>query len=93
VALTKANLVEQLHIKLEYSQKESLAMVESVLSILKQTLESGENVNISGFGKFEVKQKNARRGRNPQTGEAMILDPRRIISFKPSSLLKHSINK
>ena len=93
MALTKADLVEQIHTQLEYSQKESLAMVDSVLSILKQTLESGEDVKIAGFGKFEVRQKNARRGRNPQTGEAITIEARRIINFKAGKKLRNLINK
>jgi integration host factor subunit alpha len=75
-----------------FAKKESYDLVESVFSIVKATLESGQEVKISGFGKFEVKQKNARRGRNPQTGESIILDPRRVLTFKPSNLLRAAIN-
>jgi integration host factor subunit alpha len=67
-------------------------MVESVFSALKTTLENGEDIKISGFGKFEVKNKHERKGRNPQTGEFIIIDARRILSFKPSTILKESIN-
>jgi len=68
-------------------------MLEAVFSIMKTTLESGEHLKISGFGTFEIKQKKDRRGRNPQTGEAIIIEARRILSFKPSSILKTAINQ
>ena len=68
-------------------------MMESVFAIMKESLEAGENVKISGFGVFESKQKNARRGRNPQTGEAITIEARKVLTFKPSSVLKQSINE
>jgi integration host factor subunit alpha len=68
-------------------------MLESVLSIMKQTLESGEKLKIAGFGNFEVKQKNGRRGRNPQTGETITIGARKILTFKPSNILRSAINK
>lgn len=67
-------------------------MVESVFGILKETLESGEDVKISGFGKFGVKQKNDRRGRNPQNGEAITIEVRKILTFKPSAVLRDGVN-
>jgi len=84
--VTKADIIENVSTQLGFTKKESQDLVESVLSLLKSTLESGENVKISGFGKFEVKQKKDRRGRNPQTGETITIDSRRILSFKPSTL-------
>jgi integration host factor subunit alpha len=66
--------------------------MEAVFANMKSTLESGENLKISGFGSFVVKQKKDRRGRNPQTGEAMTIEGRRILSFKPSGILKQAIN-
>ena len=92
MTLTKAEIVEKIVNQLEYSHKDSKDMVENVISILKHTLESGNDVKISGFGKFEVKQKNARKGRNPQTGESITLEPRKIITFKASKLLRERIN-
>ena len=68
-------------------------MLETVFAIMKSTLESGEKLKISGFGNFEVKQKADRRGRNPQTGEAITIEARRILTFKPSTLLRQAINK
>jgi integration host factor subunit alpha len=64
-----------------------------VFGVLKNTLEAGEDIKIAGFGKFKVKQKKDRRGRNPQTGEAITIEARRILSFKPSALLKTAVNK
>jgi len=90
--MTKADIVEKVAEKCGISKKDSIDMVESVFSVLKTTLESGEDIKISGFGKFEVKNKHERKGRNPQTGESIIIDARRILSFKPSTILKESIN-
>lgn len=92
MAFTKADIVGKIVDQLEYPKKDAIVLVESVLSILKQTLETGDDVKISGFGMFEVKQKKARRGRNPNTGEAMTIEARRIIGFKPSTILRDAIN-
>lgn len=93
MALTKIDIVEKVSNQMEISKKDSVDLVESVLSILKSTLGAGEKIKIAGFGTFEVKQKKNRRGRNPQTGEAIIIDARRILSYKPSNLLKTRINE
>jgi len=90
--MTKADIVERVAEKCGISKKDSIDMVESVFNVLKSTLENGEDIKISGFGKFEVKKKHERKGRNPQTGESIIIDARRILSFKPSTILKESIN-
>ncbi|MSM39032.1 MAG: integration host factor subunit alpha [Geobacter sp.] len=90
--MTKADIVEKVAEKCGISKKDSIDMVESVFSVLKTTLENGEDIKISGFGKFEVKNKHERKGRNPQTGESITIDARRILSFKPSTILKESIN-
>jgi len=90
--MTKANIVEKVADDFKVTKCDAQAMVESVFSILKETLEFGEDVKISGFGKFEVRQKNDRRGRNPQTGEAITIAARKVLSFKPSKLLTSSIN-
>ena len=91
--MTKADLTEIIHINTGLPRKDSYDMLESVLSIMKQTLESGEKIKIAGFGNFEVKSKNGRRGRNPQTGETITIEPRRILTFKPSNVLRSAINK
>jgi len=91
--MTKVDIFEKVQECIGLSKKESAEMVEAVFSIMKSTLESGENLKISGFGSFIVKQKANRRGRNPQTGEAITIEARRILGFKPSSVLKDQINK
>jgi integration host factor subunit alpha len=90
--MTKADIVEKVQMKVGYAKKESAELVEALLGIMKNTLESGEKLKISGFGNFEVKKKGDRRGRNPQTGEAITLAARRIVTFKPSTVLRNSIN-
>ena len=91
--MTKADIFEKIQENIGLTRKESAGMVEAVFSIMKSTLESGESLKISGFGNFVVKQKADRRGRNPQTGEALTIGARRILTFKPSGILKDQINK
>ena len=91
--MTKAEIVEKVSEKVGTTKNESADLVEAVFNLLKSTLEAGEDVKISGFGKFEVKQKRDRTGRNPQTGEAITIEARRILSFKPSALLRTAVNK
>jgi len=90
--MTKAEIAEKIQEKTGMSKKTSVDMLESVLSLIKSTLETGEKIKIAGFGNFEVKQKRDRRGRNPQTGETITIEARRILSFKPSAVLKEAIN-
>ncbi|BBA70610.1 integration host factor subunit alpha [Geobacter sulfurreducens] len=91
--MTKADIIEQIAEKTGFTKKESVELVELVFETMKDTLESGENLKISGFGNFNVKQKSDRRGRNPQTGEEITIEARRILTFKPSVILKNAINK
>ncbi len=91
--MTKADIVEKIHFGAAMSKKDATEAMEAVFSIMKSTMEQGETVKISGFGSFVVKQKNDRRGRNPQTGEAITIDARSVISFKPSDVLKNQINQ
>ncbi len=90
--MTKADLVENVYLKTGFSKKESADIVEMVFDIMKNTLEAGEKIKIAGFGNFVVKDKSTRRGRNPQTGEEIEISSRRILTFKPSQVLKASIN-
>ena len=90
--MTKADLVEKIHTTTGLSKKDSLEMLESVLSIMKATLEDGEKIKIHGFGNFEINQKKARIGRNPQTREDITIKARRVLTFKPSNVLKQTIN-
>ena len=92
MTLTKAIIAEAISKKMSYSNKESLEMLDSLLEIMKQTLESGEDVLISGFGKFSVKEKMERKGRNPQNGEPMMIAPRKVLTFKCSGKLRDRIN-
>jgi len=91
--VTKADIAEKIQAVASLSKQESSDLLESLLSIMKDTLEAGEKLKIAGFGNFEVKQKSDRRGRNPQTGEAITIGARRILTFKPSNVLKAAINK
>jgi len=92
MALTKVQLVESIHNQIGFTQKRSSEIVETLLEIIKSTLASGEDVLISGFGKFCVKQKAERRGRNPATGEDLMLAPRKVVTFKCSGKLRDRIN-
>lgn len=93
MTLTKADLVQQVYKTHDTLTKaQATEAVETLLQIMKDCLANGENLLISGFGKFNVKDKKARRGRNPQTGEELILDARRVITFKPSGILRAKIN-
>ena len=92
MTLTKANLIDFVYGKSEIQKQKSRSTVETLLEIIKHTLESGEDVLISGFGKFCVKDKNKRRGRNPQTGNSVMLDARRVVTFKCSGVLRENMN-
>jgi len=90
--MTKADLIENVYMKTGFSKKESAEIVEMVFDIMKTNLEDGEKIKIAGFGNFVVKEKATRRGRNPQTGDEIEITSRRILTFKPSQVLKASIN-
>lgn len=90
--LTKASLINSICDTSNLPKRESISTVEALLEIIKSTLESGEDVMISGFGKFCLKDKKERRGRNPQTGNDLILDARRVVIFKCSNLMRDKIN-
>ncbi len=92
MALTKADIISELTNHLGYTNKQATDTVETLLELIKSTLESGEDVLISGFGKFCVKTKNERRGRNPATGDDLILAPRKVVTFKCSGKLRDKIN-
>ncbi|MBS3809204.1 MAG: integration host factor subunit alpha [Desulfobacterales bacterium] len=92
MALTKNNIVEQVN-ELGFTKKKSVEIVESLLEIIKRSLENDEDVLVSGFGKFCVKQKSTRRGRNPATGEDLLLNARKVVTFKCSGKLRERINQ
>ena len=91
--MTKADIAEKIQEAIGLSKKESAELMEAVFSIMKNTLETGENLKIAGFGNFSVKQKADRRGRNPQTGEVLTIEARRVLTFKPSNLLRDAVNR
>lgn len=91
MSLTKTDIVEDL-LKLGFNRKKSVQMLENLLEIMKKSLSSGEDVLISGFGKFCVKEKRERRGRNPATGDDLILDKRKVVTFNCSSVLREKFN-
>ena len=88
MSLTKAQIISTIQNHLNLPKNKSTEILESMLEIIKSTLESGEDVLISGFGKFCVKEKRERRGRNPATDEPMMLAPRRVVTFKRSGKLR-----
>ena len=92
MALTKIQIVESIHNQIGFTKNRSLEIVETLLEIIKINLASGEDVLVSGFGKFCVKEKNERKGRNPASGEAMMLKPRKVVTFKCSGKLRDRIN-
>jgi len=92
MTLTRAELVKNVHTYTGFSKERCTELVESVFDLVKQELESGNDILISGFGKWSVKSKNPRKGRNPQTGEELILSSRKVVTFKCSRKLKEAIN-
>ena len=92
MTLTKAHIVEAVTDQIGYTKNQSSEIIEILLESIKSTLESGEDVLVSGFGKFCVKKKNKRRGRNPATGKDMMLEPRRVVTFRCSRQLRDKIN-
>ena len=91
--LTKANLVDAIKDESGLTRKKAFELVEALLKTIKQNLESGEDVLISGFGKFCVKEKKERKGRNPATGQDMMLAPRKVVTFRCSPVLRKRINE
>ncbi len=91
--MTKAEIVEQIYERVGFSKKEAAELVEKVFEIIKETLAEGEKVKISGFGNFVVRGKNSRKGRNPQTGQEILLEARKVLTFKPSLVLKNLLNE
>ena len=92
MTLTKDHIINSISNHLGLPKRESAALFQSLLETIKNTLENGEDVLISGFGKFYVKEKNERRGRNPATGNDMMLDAKRVVTFTCSSVLREKLN-
>lgn len=93
MAMTKADIVETLYEKVGFSKKEAADLVEMVFDTLKSTLARGNKVKISGFGNFVVREKRSRVGRNPQTGESIEISARRVLTFRPSQVLRTDVNE
>ena len=92
MALTKIEMVDSVANQIGYTKNFSSELVETLLEIMKKTLESGEDVLVSGFGKFCVKEKRERKGRNPSTGEDLMLKPRKVVTFRCSGKLRKKLN-
>ena len=92
MTLTKADLIESIRSKIGLTKSQSTDIVETTIDIIKNTLATGDDVLISGFGKFRVKQKTERKGRNPATGDDMMLTPRKVVTFKCSGKLRERVN-
>jgi integration host factor subunit alpha len=92
MALTKSEIVESIYNQLGFPRSQSTEAIEILLEIIKRSLEDGDDVMVSGFGKFCVRDKSQRKGRNPATGQDMMLDKRRVVTFKCSGVLKNRLN-
>jgi integration host factor subunit alpha len=93
MTLTKAQIVEMIADQNGFAKNKSIEIIENLLEIIKRTLESGEDVLVSGFGKFCVKNKGKRRGRNPATGSDLMLSARKVVTFKCSGKLRGKVNR
>jgi len=93
MTVTKADMVKIICDKMGWALKESTEIVEQVFDIMKETLASGEKIKISGFGNFNVRTKRPRKGRNPKSGEEMVISGRKVVTFKPSSILRKVLNQ
>jgi integration host factor subunit alpha len=91
--MTKVDIVENIYEKVGFSKKEVATIVESIFDIIKDNLQKEDKIKISGFGNFVVRKKRSRRGRNPQTGSDIEISSRRILTFKPSQVLKAALNR
>jgi integration host factor subunit alpha len=93
MAVTKETIIEAVAEETGFLKNQSVELVETLIEIIKKTLESGDDVMVSGFGKFKVREKKARQGRNPATGQDLILEPRRVVTFHCSGKLRKKINR
>ena len=92
MSLTKIDLIKSIYNQTGMTKKECVSAVDSVFEIIKGEMNQGNDIMISGFGKWEVKSKKDRKGRNPQTGEAIIIEARKVVTFKASTVLRKTIN-
>ncbi|HIJ84831.1 MAG: integration host factor, alpha subunit [Magnetococcales bacterium] len=92
MSLTKLDLANAVYRSLDSSRSDAAAMVDEVFELIRNQLESGETVKLPGFGNFQVRRKSARRGRNPKSGEEVEISARRVVTFKPSAILRKRVN-
>lgn len=92
MAMTKADLVDAIHEKIGFSKKEAADLVELIFDSMKDTLSQGNKIKISGFGNFVVREKRSRMGRNPQTGQSIEISARKVLTFRPSQVLRAEVN-
>ena len=92
MSLTKVDIIDSIYEKIGIPKKDCVSIVESVFEIIKDDLDKGNDVMISGFGKWTVKAKKKRKGRNPQTGKELMVDARKVVTFRPSQMLKATVN-
>jgi integration host factor subunit alpha len=92
MSMTKIDITKSIYEHLDIPKKDCSRIVESLFGIIKSEFEKGNHVNISGFGKWSVKAKKERRGRNPQTGESLTVDARKVVTFKPSTVLRSKVH-
>nr|WP_230467188.1 integration host factor subunit alpha [Lujinxingia vulgaris] len=92
MTITKADIVDTVYEKVGITKREASDYVDTIFEVMKETLEDGEEIKVSGFGKFEVREKGERVGRNPRTGIEIVIPERRVLRFKVSQVLKDSIN-
>jgi integration host factor subunit alpha len=90
--MTKSDIVEKIMLQAGSTRKEALELVKTLFGVMKDTVITGEELKISGFGKFKVSKKEDRRGRNPQTGAEIVIESRKVLGFKASTMLKDRIN-
>ena len=93
MALTKSDIIEKIQTEMGYQKKDAITTIEALLELIKASLENGEDVMVSGFGKFVLREKTERRGRNPATGEDLMLRPRRVVTFRCAGKLKERVNR
>jgi len=91
MSMTKVDIIDSIYEKTSIQKKECAGIVESLFEIIKSEFAKGNDVNISGFGKWSVLKKKARKGRNPKTGKAMMITARKVVTFKPSAVLKKKL--
>lgn len=93
MTMTKIDLVKNICEKMSFALKESTEVVDQVFGIMKETLEGGEKIKISGFGNFNIRAKRPRKGRNPKSGEEIVISGRRVVTFKPGNVLRKALNR